>query len=74
MTNTQTTTYDKRHGGPYDRGSADRYYGRPYAPHYYAAGTGLRSERLEQDDMNPAEIEAYRAGYIECDDKKDWGR
>ena len=25
-------TYDDRHGGPFDRGSADSYYGRPFKP------------------------------------------
>jgi len=24
-----------KHGSPQDRGSADRYYGRPYDPHFY---------------------------------------
>ena len=24
--------YDARHGGPFDRGSADSYYGRPCRP------------------------------------------
>ena len=27
--------HDKRHGGPYDRGSADAYYRRDFDPHYY---------------------------------------
>ena len=27
---------DKRHGGPYDRGSADSYYQRGEDPHYSA--------------------------------------
>ena len=31
--------YDQRHGGPYDRGSADAYYHRPYNPHFYAGAT-----------------------------------
>ena len=26
--------YDERHGGPWDRGSADSYYGRGSNPHY----------------------------------------
>ena len=29
-----------KNGSPRDRGSADRYYGRPYDPHYYPYGTG----------------------------------
>ena len=27
--------YDRRHGGPFDRGGADSYYGRGLDPHYY---------------------------------------
>ena len=56
------TEYDQRHGGAYDRGSADSYYGRLPRPHYYKAGTG-QSERVEQEDMTADEIEAYWAGY-----------
>ena len=26
---------NRRHGGPYDRGSADSYYRRPPRPHYF---------------------------------------
>ena len=29
--------WDKRHGGPYDRGGADSYYRRGCRPHYYTA-------------------------------------
>ena len=64
-----------RHGGPWDRGAADSYYGRLPKPHYYVAGTG-NSERIEQDAMTPAEIQAYRAGYDyneEMGDRKDYG-
>ena len=52
--------YDTRHGGPFDRGSADSYYGRGRCPHYYVGGTGT-SERV--DTLTPAEIQAYLAGY-----------
>ena len=62
--------YDKRHGGPYDRGSADAYYGRPRSPHKFPGATG-HGERITLTDL--AEIEAYTAGYNECDDRKDWG-
>lgn len=64
-----------RHGGPWDRGSADSYYGRLPEPHYFTGATG-GSERIEQAAMTPAEIQAYRAGYEyneEMGDKKDWG-
>ena len=31
--------YDQRHGGAFDRGSADSYYGRPRNPHYFEGDT-----------------------------------
>lgn len=62
-------TYDKRHGGPYDRGSADKYYRRPAVPHYYVGPTGM-SDRIEMKDMVEEEIEAYMAGYEEQDETK----
>ena len=58
------------HGGPYDRGAADYYYWRPRSPHKYPAGT-LKCPKVT--DLTPEEIEAYNAGYDECDDRKDWG-
>ena len=64
--------YDERHGGPYDRGGADSYYGRPRNPHYYKGATGM-SERVTQSNMTPDEIEAYNAGYERNTDFKDWG-
>lgn len=66
-------TYDGRHGGCFDRGAADSYYGRGRRPHYYVAGTAM-SPIVE--DLTPEEVEAYNAGYDfneECGDKKDWG-
>lgn len=66
--------YDTRHGGPWDRGSADSYYGRGFDPHYYVNGTGT-SNRVELADMTPAEITAYSAGYAwneQHGGKKDW--
>ena len=67
--------YDKRHGGPYDRGSADSYYGRGCCPHYFKGDT-YNSEKVERKDMTEGEIAAYKAGYNdneEFGDKKDWG-
>jgi hypothetical protein len=53
--------YTQVHGNPFDRGSADSYYGRPRDPHKYPSGTykGLRV------DLKPgtAEHKAYMAGY-----------
>lgn len=54
--------YSDRHGGPFDRGAADSYYGRSRKPHYYVGGTG-NSPMLEEDDMYEDEVEAYNAGY-----------
>lgn len=53
---------DTRHGGPFDRGSADSYYQRGVRPHYYVGGTGM-SDRVEQEDMTREEISAYMAGF-----------
>lgn len=64
--------YDKRHGGPYDRGSADAWYGRPFDPHYYTGAT-YATERVEAKDMTDAEVAAYKAGYGETPMGKDWG-
>ena len=67
--------YDERHGGPYDRGAADYWYHRPYAPHYFVGGT-YTSDMVDMRDMTPEEINAYRAGYdaaAERGDRKDWG-
>lgn len=65
---------DTRHGGPFDRGSADSYYGRGYRPHYYVGDTGLSEVVAELTDV---EKEAYYAGYEYNEeivrDFKDWG-
>ena len=64
--------YDQRHGGCFDRGSADSYYGRAVDPHYYLGGTGS-SERVTK--LNSAELDAYMAGYEWNElygDKKNW--
>jgi len=63
----------KRHGGLYDRGSADSYYGRPPSPHWYPEGSG-KGEMIT--DLNPSERAEYMAGYMYNErfgDKKDWG-
>lgn len=36
-----------RHGGPYDRGGADSYYGRRPNPHYYVGATYSSEEVTE---------------------------
>jgi hypothetical protein len=52
--------YDQRHGGPFDRGSADSYYNRPKKPHYYVGDTGASPKVTE---LTKSELEAYNAGY-----------
>ena len=65
---------DTRHGGPFDRGSADSYYGRSRDPHYFVGGT-YRSEKIV--NLTSVEKEAYYAGF-EFNETvimnfKDWG-
>lgn len=64
--------YDKSHGGPYDRGSADYYYGRPWSPHYYIMTNGMFSEKVDYNKMTEEEVEAYTAGYDEETARKEW--
>lgn len=53
---------------PYQRGDADRYYGRPYDPHKRGPG-GVWIRDLTDDER--AE---YERGYYENpSDRKDWG-
>lgn len=54
--------YNDRHGGPFDRGSADSHYGRGINPHYYTGATH-QSTRLEEVDMSEKEVQDYLAGY-----------
>ena len=71
---TQHGYYDERHGGPYDRGTADSYYGRDYNPHYFVGDT-YNSPKIELVQMTAAEITAYTAGFNDNEtfgDKKNW--
>ena len=66
--------YDKRHGGPWDRGAADSWYSRGFQPHFYVEGTAT-SPRVELKDMTAEQIVAYTAGYEyneKFGGKKDW--
>ena len=60
------------HGSPQDRGSADRYYGRLYNPHYWPAGTG-KVIRIDCEQMTEEQIAEYKYGWDNEDDRKDWG-
>lgn len=54
--------YNARHGGPFDRGSADSYYDRERRPHYFVGATHHGAE-VKQGLMTREEISAYNAGY-----------
>lgn len=54
--------YNKRHGGPYDRGGADSYYRRPYNPHYFL-GASYNSRLVKLSEMTAKEIADYTAGF-----------
>ena len=56
------------HGGPYDRGRADAYYGRKPDPHKYPLGT-YNGERVVLSC--PREIAEYFAGYLDHFDMSD---
>lgn len=63
-----------RHGGAFDRGSADSYYHRAPRPHYFEGATYLSTEIIPAEGS--AEWEAYMMGYEYNEahgDKKDWG-
>jgi hypothetical protein len=66
--------YNNRHGGPFDRGSADSWYSRGIQPHYYVGDTHA-STRLEEVDMSEKEVADYLAGYQyneQYGGKKEW--
>ena len=54
--------YNRRHGGPFDRGTADSWYGREFNPHYFV-GDSFNSPRVSLAEMTAVEIVAYTAGY-----------
>jgi hypothetical protein len=64
--------FDTRHGGCFDRGSADSYYHRGIEPHYYSGDTH-QSEKVTE--LTESELKEYMAGYFwneQFGDKKDW--
>lgn len=58
-----------RHGGAFDRGSADKYYGREFNPHFFKGDT-YNSELVTELDAEA--LLAYTKGYNEQIDTKDW--
>ncbi len=66
--------YDQRHGGCFDRGSADSYYGRGRRPHFFTDAT-YQSQEITEQFMTKEQIAAYHAGYDyneQFGDKKNW--
>lgn len=66
--------YDARHGGPFDRGSADSYYNRGRRPHFFTDAT-YQSMEIEERHMTKAQIAEYNAGYDYNEQfgaKKEW--
>jgi hypothetical protein len=62
----------KQHGGLFDRGRADSYYGRARDPHYWPEGTG---HGTMIDELTQSEIQEYLAGYDyneQYGDRKNW--
>jgi hypothetical protein len=73
MFRSEITEFDTTHGSPWDRGSADSYYGRPVDPHWGGTG-GPRGYRRETE-LSQSEIQAYHAGYDWNElhgERKDW--
>lgn len=54
--------HDTRHGGPWDRGAADSYYGRLIRPHYFLGDTH-NSIEITKDGMTEDELRSYYAGF-----------
>ena len=58
------TYFDARHGGPFDRGTADSWYRRGRNPHFFRGAT-YDSPKVEEKDMTVFEIKEYNAGFDE---------
>ena len=54
--------YDSRHGGAFDRGSADSWYSRGINPHMFL-GDSYQSVEIGVRDMTQEQVNAYLAGY-----------
>mgnify|MGYP006267312041 CR=1 FL=1 len=64
-----------RHGGPYDRGSADSYYRRGRRPHFFSDAT-YASDEITEQYMTKQQIAEYNFGYDQNEsigNFKDWG-
>ncbi len=68
LSNFDTDNYFIRHGGAYDRGSADSYYERSESPHYYTEGSyhGDRVDVSKSTDVaGMLARSAYMKGYLD---------
>ena len=54
-----------------NRGSMDRYYGRQPEPRIWLDNIGKNV--VTKIDMTESEIEAYMEGWLNEEDRKDWG-
>ena len=59
----------RTHGGPFDRGSADAYYGRGYEPHKMEVCLG---KMIPHDLESENERADYEAGYWHTYDRRFW--
>lgn len=71
---------NQAHGSPYDRGGADRYYGRPFRPHWHKhKEESINGEmkpcfrEIKIENMTEQEILEYKKGWNSCVGRKDWG-
>ena len=60
---------ERTHGCPYDRGSADAYYGREPKPHYWLNGNGRNGGTVYE--LTYEQQEAYAQGYFNQNSFKD---
>jgi hypothetical protein len=51
---------DKRHGGAWDRGTADSWYGRGFQPHFFR-GASYSTPKVTA--LTAEELAEYRAGF-----------
>lgn len=62
------------HGSPFDRGQADKYYGRRFNPHYRHFVNGALVQTFEHHEMTPEQIAEYAQGYEQEESSKDYGK
>ncbi len=62
--------HNQRHGSPYDRGKADKWYGR-YNPHFYEGATGDSPRVKITQKSHPKEWQEYHSGYDSHNERKE---